>query len=291
MAKLDYIHIAQSLESGDKPSIPQEEQDVFSEIWESAAEYPTQFDTSAVLDRIRTEIDPPVLSVTRGSKVRRWVAAAAVLISLGVGYVFFANGDKSYYAHEGEQKNIQLNDQSSVLLDGGTRITIDGSFNEDNRNLKLNGVAFFDVAKNTELPFIIQTSKGSIQVLGTSFAVHANGETERFAIDVFEGRVQVKTIGDKQILTRGMHAELLANGKLDVKANSVSSEYISGEFNFINTRIKDIVIEVENHFGVEVQYDNQLAEDRITLRSKASSANEILTVISATVGSNFSIKE
>ena len=67
--------------------------------------------------------------------------------------------------------------------------------------------------------------------------------------------------------------------------------YSPSAFNFVDTQIEDIIKEVENQFGVSIAYDKSVAKERITLKTNAESADKLLSIISETMGSTFSIKK
>jgi transmembrane sensor len=74
----------------------------------------------------------------------------------------------------GSKKIIILPDGTQIWLNAGSKLSYDSSlFNKKKRIVSLSGEAFFDVTKNKEIPFIVQTNKICIKVLGTAFNVKA----------------------------------------------------------------------------------------------------------------------
>jgi transmembrane sensor len=91
-------------------------------------------------------------------------------------------------SHTGEQRKLQLADQSEVTLD--THSAINVSFNTQQRTIELvKGALFIDVAKDTTRPLIIETPFGSAQALGTQFAVEKDAHAMR--VSVRESHVKV----------------------------------------------------------------------------------------------------
>ena len=64
--------------------------------------------------------------------------------------------------------------------------------------------------------------------------------------------------------------------------------YTIDQFVFVNSRVADIVKEIENKFGVDVNYDQSLANQKITLKTKAKTADQLLRILSGTLDSEFS---
>ena len=67
-----------------------------------------------------------------------------------------------YYSPVGSQVKIILSDSTVVTLNGNSRIKLFKSFNSENRYLRLEGEAHFDVAKNDSLGFVVFSSTFSI---------------------------------------------------------------------------------------------------------------------------------
>ena len=81
-------------------------------------------------------------------------------------------------------------DGSKIYLNSVSSILHDDEFNVSHRNIKLSGEAYFEIVKDV-LPFIIESTYGNIEVLGTSFNV--KNRPEGFELGVNEGLVRLKT--------------------------------------------------------------------------------------------------
>lgn len=143
----------------------------------------------------------------------RWLYGAAVAATIA-GILFFATrkydaplqiprqeAQLKYNSTEvskpGERKSIQLPDGSKVMLNAGSTINIAKDFNASSRELTLVGEAFFDVAHDTEKPFIIHTSAMDIKVLGTIFNVRAYPGDKTSETSLLKGAVEV-TVRNKE---------------------------------------------------------------------------------------------
>ncbi len=95
-----------------------------------------------------------------------------------------------YTTEIGKQQLVTLADNSTVQLNTNTVIEV--SYLDDRRALRLiQGEAFFDVAPDTSRPFTVHAGTGSVQALGTAFAVHVRGSAVEVAVT--EGKVQVRS--------------------------------------------------------------------------------------------------
>lgn len=99
--------------------------------------------------------------------------------------------DATYATAAGERETVRLADGSTVELDAGTRITV--RFAADRRDVQLEtGAALFDVARDAERPFTVETAYGAVRVHGTSFLVKLGSANMRATIieGVVEGQAR-----------------------------------------------------------------------------------------------------
>ncbi|MEM6361435.1 MAG: FecR domain-containing protein [Bacteroidota bacterium] len=146
--------------------------------------------------------EKPMRVVPLYKRAMRYAAAAILLFTIG----FFAydylshdspnpSGGLSYFedfqsvkTKRAEKRTVTLSDGSTIRMNYETEIKVPEQFEGNERVVYLTGHAHFDVAKDTERPFIIYTQDSKTQVLGTSFDINTKrkGETE---IIVTSGKV------------------------------------------------------------------------------------------------------
>lgn len=88
-------------------------------------------------------------------------------------------------------KSVSLPDGSSIRLSPESRISYPATFVKNEREVMLNGEAFFEVTKDPESPFKVYTSDLVTTVLGTSFTVKAFDRDKDVRVVVKTGRVTV----------------------------------------------------------------------------------------------------
>lgn len=127
------------------------------------------------------------------------------------------------------QFRIQLPDGTHVWLNNHTSLRFPAAFHGASRDVHLSGEAYFEVAKNTRMPFIVHflnnnNSEQQVQVLGTSFNIKAYSDEETAKTTLVTGSIQV-TKGNKlallqpgQQLTSGEN-EVWQTTKVDVNKN------------------------------------------------------------------------
>lgn len=86
-----------------------------------------------------------------------------------------------YKAPCGERLTVVLPDSTKVVLNSEAKLTLDGSFGTSDRRVKLDGEAYFDVAKNPAKPFAVECGDKEYIVRGTSFNI-VSYATDRYSV-------------------------------------------------------------------------------------------------------------
>lgn len=144
----------------------------------------------------------------------RWIAVAAsicLLIGSGIWFSKSYNPIVTFSSGDTSSQSITLADGSKVTLNKNSSLEFQKRM-KTQRNVKLTGEAFFEVARNEAVPFIIETNNARVKVLGTSFNVKTNerGTT----VHVKTGKVELSNDNKKIILTAGEQG-LLSSGKIE----------------------------------------------------------------------------
>lgn len=133
-------------------------------------------------------------------KVLRYagVAAAILLLGIAVDHVLLSQRMNRWLQQQttvevpaGQHIRLTLGDGSIVELNAQSRIVYPAIFPKGERRVQLSGEAIFNVAHNSECPFIVETFACDVEVLGTHFDVIANQAENRFSTALFSGRVAV----------------------------------------------------------------------------------------------------
>lgn len=162
-------------------------------------------------------------------RMHRWMKYAAMIavilvIGGGSGYWLYQNGNNQHMmvavANEGIVKEIILLDGTKVWLNNSATLKYPREFSEKERNVYLDGEAYFEVTKNRHKPFTVQSDAMRVRVLGTTFNFKCDKNYRIAEVTLIEGEIEVK--GNKEegqiILAPGQRAELNKNnGRLTVK--------------------------------------------------------------------------
>lgn len=125
------------------------------------------------------------------------VAAVAAIFVVSFGLVFLFNPQTNELVAENTLIESSLPDGSIISLNTQSTLEYPKKFNKHSRKVELKGEAFFKVAHNPEKPFVIETGKLKIEVVGTEFNVNAKKPNGDIEVIVASGIVRVYTMADK----------------------------------------------------------------------------------------------
>ena len=131
--------------------------------------------------------------------------AAVIIVFLSLGYVFWINSNTKVDLPVvieviernnplGQKSSIHLPDGSTVWLNADSKLSYSSDFNNETRKLHLEGEAYFEVAKNPNIPFEVFTDDLVITALGTSFNVKAFGNKQFEKIALNTGKVKIECL-------------------------------------------------------------------------------------------------
>ena len=203
------------------------------------------------------------LWVGRAMKV---AAVVAITLISTFSYQFLTGKDKlvmqKITVPSGQRINLELSDGTAVWLNSRTTIQYPAEFTGKKRVVKIDGEAYFEVAHNKKKPFIVETSKGSVEVLGTKFDVEAYSETGSFVTSLMEGSVKVESEGTELVLKPEQMA-YIHNGKLEVAPIEDYNMYRwrEGLICFKDAAFPSIMAKFEKCFGVVIKIENHNVEN------------------------------
>lgn len=220
--------------------------------------------------------------------VRSLAAAAAVVllcVSVWTAYLYWQPASIETVSTLAETRVVLLPDGTSVTLNHFSSLSYPERFKSDNREVKLNGEAYFEVTKDKKHPFIVQTEVVDVQVLGTHFNVDAYHNNPDVRTTLLTGSVAVsnKNNSERMILKPNEVAiynkveHKLTRKILENAKNEIS--WRDGEFIFDNMPLQDIARELSNSFGTTIHVaDSALQNYRITARFR--NGEDLRTILS-----------
>lgn len=170
----------------------------------------------------------------------------------------------------GGEYSLVLADGSRVWLNSETELTYPAVFSKQERHLILKGEAFFEVARDTSRPFIVESRHNRVEVLGTRFNVSAYDDLSPVKTTLLQGSVKITNGHDHLLLHPGEQAECSEN-RLEshpVDAKMIAS-WVYGTFEFENMTLAEITDQLGRWYDVDFLYEN-LALKAITFTGAAT---------------------
>lgn len=166
------------------------------------------------------------------------------------------------------QQIIYLSDSSKVTLAANSQLKYHKRFTGKERDVVLQGKAYFEITPNKRLPFVIRTQNTKIRVLGTKFLVDANNQLKEIVV-VDEGRVAFTSLkSDKSIAI-----ELTANeiGTWNATSDSLSEQsntdpnlnaVLSKRMIFKEAPLKTVILDFERCYQIKIELSDKSLETR-----------------------------
>lgn len=216
-----------------------------------------------------------------------FLAVPLLLTSLVLGYLYFQKPELAekyaeVTAATGSVIRYELPDHSVVWLNSGSTLRYPTVFRSDNRNVELNGEAYFEVEADNERPFYVNTRHGlTVYVYGTRFNVTAYEDDSNIETVLEKGKVNVISPDRKTIIQLAPGEQLLYNkqsqklikNKVDIYEKVAWKD---GKLIFRNASLDDIFKRLSRHFNVDIQFNNKSGKE---YKYRATFRNETLPQI------------
>lgn len=253
-----------------------------AENWDSLPEA----DSSAMIEAVYLKIQeyetnqPHATSFSfyKFMKVYQKVAAFLLVpvIVLGVLYWvnYYSRPETQFFetiAPRGQKSQILLADGTKVWLNSDTKIKYPGIFSKNERDVYLDGEAFFEVSKNAHQPFVVHTPAVNVKVLGTKFNVKAYSDENLIETSLFEGKIDLMM---NEQGTSGLREKEVAPGQSfiysktlkELTASRFEPEEINGwkknQLIFKDDTFNNLVRRVERWYDVDIVYNEMLFNNR-----------------------------
>lgn len=157
----------------------------------------------------------------------------------------------------GEKSQLLLPDGSKVWVNSDSNISYPSNFMDGNREVKLNGEAYFEVAKLEHKSFTVKTNDYDISVLGTKFNVMAYPDFNRTETSLIEGAIEIKK-GEQNIQVAPGETFTFANNLYRINKNNtrLTARWKNNIFDFDQITFNEMVIRLERWYDVDIEITN-----------------------------------
>lgn len=210
---------------------------------------------------------------------RLWLSIAAGLLLLLSIWTFWPQGTELYRAPVATTLEEVLPDDSSIRLNAATQLSFDNR--GDQRLAQLEGEAFFDVAKDGR-PFLVTTSIGQVEVLGTTFNVYSRNQEMR--VSCLTGQVRVRFTDNAQAYTLapGASVSITPDGTVsqEVIPDVESIDWLSGRSAFNDRPLAEVVAALERQFDLNIVVPAELdLQQRMQTTFPNGNADQALEIV------------
>ena len=250
-----------------------------------------EVDVDREWERLFSSIEKKTISKmkTRRLFLQYMKYAAAVVLGIGVSLstLYLTNqenlstvGNYKLVTSKGEKSYLQLPDGTRVWINSCTTLEYAENYGHSNRSIYLDGEAYFEVAKNKDLPFVVKANGIDVKAIGTAFNVSAYMEDSQLTTTLFNGKVAVQpTLTKQEVLLEPNQVAVY-----DKSRNKI-------EVVPYDMYLQDITKLLERNYNVVFRYENQGIKK---LRFSGSFRNnedlsEILNVIKTNTGIRYQI--
>jgi|GEM_PF-845606 len=239
-----------------------------------------------------SDLKAPVVR-TLPRRVFAWRAAAVIVAGLAGLAGWLVLRDNISYEQLAVQQGtevVELADGSTITLNAGSTLKYDVDEISGERNVKLRGEAFFEIARDPDRPFIIDAGAAVVQVLGTSFNVRAYEDNAVVEVTVSTGLVSMaaKSKMDQMILLNpgnaGIYDKNAKNLELISSADPNAAAWKTRKIVFDETPLDEVVKVISHVYQSEIELaDVSLAHCPITVSFHDQELGAVLSVITNTL--------
>lgn len=209
-----------------------------------------EYDVETALLQLKEKVPQTNAMNVSWRKPLFWAAAAVFVGVIGVYFYFLTNSVTVIETQAAETTEVILPDSSLVVLNALSRISYDKDDWESERQIKLEGEAFFKVRPGST--FSVISAPGVVTVLGTEFNV--KNRKDLFEVICYEGLVKVQTLHKSEKLSAG-HLFRIVNDELkkDTAVEEKTPDWLLNQSSFESVPFIHVVEEFERQYNVSVE--------------------------------------
>ncbi len=226
-----------------------------------------------------------------------WVyrVAAVLVIIVGSFYIYksvsnpfsfvYSVNNEIVLLERGQMKRMDLPDGSKVWLNADSKLRYFDNNLVNEREVYLEGEAYFEVARDERRPFQIHVENSVVKVLGTKFNVRGYPGMGKVVTTVVSGLVEFRKNTEKVLLpanSHGIYNKKDKTLKMSVCDTKDVNAWIDGKLVFKSSKLSDIAEELERRYDVEINLNESLKNKIITASFKEENVEKVLNLLSLT---------
>lgn len=245
------------------------------ELWVSSAvaDDTQQYDVDQAFERFRKRTGLDQSGRQSYKWYRTWSVAAVAIVLLGlITVTAYWQGSRQIQSNFsdivveaplGSKTKLTLPDGSTVWLNAGSKMVYSQGFGVSDRRLAFQGEGYFEVEKNDEMPFLVQTHDVNITVVGTKFNFRNYPEDEEAVVELLEGKVALENqLKEEAVRYLSPNEKMVlhkATGEMDITSVKVKEATLWTEniLLFDEDLLPDIVRKLERSYHVQIEIENE----------------------------------
>ncbi len=225
----------------------------------------------------------------------KWIGyAASIVLLISLGTYFLVNPSvpdiewTTITSGPGEIRKIPMSDGSVITLNGNSEIKVPLTNFEINRQVYLQGEAYFEVEKMRDASvFEVITKEGVITVLGTKFNIKARPKSS--IVSLYEGSIAIENTltRENKIIEPGYTASLTEKSLVvkEDKSMHYLNSWKDNVWEFHNSNLSDVLVQIEESFNTTIENKEKLDLDKkISGRISTNSLKTLLKAFDALFG-------
>ncbi|RZL40688.1 MAG: FecR family protein [Pedobacter sp.] len=162
----------------------------------------------------------------------------------------------------GGQYHLVLVDGTEVWLNAASSITFPTAFVGNDRKVKVTGEVYFEVSKDKQKPFMVNTNQSEIKVLGTHFNVNAYEDEDYQKTTLLEGAIEIKKGNLTKLLSPGEQANISTVSET-IKIKQIENldaviAWKNGYFQFLGSDLQSFMRQISRWYDTEVIYNGSI---------------------------------
>ena len=231
------------------------------------------------------------------------VAAVALIVLMAASAAIYFRSNQPnmiQYAEigalRGQKASVTLPDGTKITLNSESTLKYSTNYNQSDRAVELVGEAYFEVAKNKKIPFVVKAGKLEIEAKGTAFNIKAYPTDNSISTTLTEGKIEVKTPVDVLNMIPNERMEYNNTDQTFRKLTLTDAEgsigWLNDELSFENATLAEVVANFSRIYNIDIQFASEsIKEQRFTGKINNNSLLSVLRIISLTSPIRFEQKD
>ena len=232
----------------------------------------------------------PVLKINQKPASRLWMfraASVAIIVIVSVGIWIFNAEHEIILASKTTTKSDVLADQTQIELSKNSRIIYSSRFGKNNKNVRLEGEAFFKVGHKGDGSLHVSADETIIEDIGTVFSVSSYPDSDFVRVNVREGQVHFYTNNNVGLQLKTNDTGIYNKTTKTFKVYSIKRDSITPAIRHIQLNgvtLKDVAKIIGKEYDIKIKIADKNLENReITVNFDGEDVDIILQVIAKTL--------